>query len=266
MNKSTFNILVALQLIRRDLLVIIKNRLFDDLIDTTLVTFLFNFIFGYLSPLMGIDKNLIAATFLGSFTGSIVFICFSRALNDLADLEMNKFIDYRRTLPFSSRWFLTTQVISYALHCLITTLPVLIIGILLLKNRLDFSHANWALFSILYINVIMLIASFFSCLVFTSSFAWFKFNVWQRILSPLLLLGCSFFSWKKAYLFSPIFAQSLLINPMTYCIEGLRSGLFGSILFLPVSLCFPVVALVCGILFGTLLTLILKNLDWVKES
>lgn len=257
------NFLVATQLIARDVRIIVTSRLFDDLISISITMFFFNFVFGSLGPLIGIDKNLVAATFLGTIVGSILFVGFARAIIDLADLEFSKFIDYRRILPISDRWYLGAHVASYVIHCLLTTLPILIIGKLLLGSRLDISHANWFLFFLIYFGVMILISAFFSCLVFTVSLEWFKFNIWQRVLTPMHLLGCLFYPWSKAYAFSPLFAQFLLLNPMTYCVEGMRLSLLGGAHFLSAWLCITVILSLVLLAMKILLTNILSRLDWV---
>lgn len=264
MNSLKQNVLVAYQLIARDMRVIILKRLWDDLINTGITVFFFNFVFGSLGPLVGIDTKLVASTFLGTVIGSILFVGFSRAINDLADREFSYFIDYRRILPIGNRWFLGAQVASYALHCLCATLPILIMGKIMLGARLDLSAANWFAFIGVYCGVMLLLSAFFSSLVYAVSFEWFKFNIWQRVLSPLHLLGCLFYPWSKAYAFSPLFASALLFNPMTYCVEGLRASILGGGHFISVWICFTVIWFFSSLCIGLLLTILLQRLDWVR--
>lgn len=258
--------LVAYQLIARDMRVVVLRRLPDDLINTGITVFFFNFVFGSLGPMVGIDPKLVASTFLGTVIGSMFFVGFSRAITDLADRKFFYFIDYRRTLPLTNRWFLSAQVTSYALHFLCATLPILVFGKLMLGARLNLADARWLAFIGIYSGVMLLIATFFSCLVYAVSFEWFKSNIWQRVLTPTHLLGCLFYPWSKAYAFSPLFASVLLCNPMTYCVEGLRSSLLGGGHFIPAWVCLMVVWFFSCVAIWLLLTILLRRLDWVRGS
>jgi hypothetical protein len=256
------NARVAYQLLSRDM-VVIKKRLPDDLVNVAILVSFFSIVFGVLGPLMGLPVKFIADTFIGNIVGAAVFIGFVRASNDLSDLTYNKFFDYRRILPISGGWLMFVHIISYVIHMMLVIMPILLAGKLILGSRLDFSHAHWGLYAIMHPLVLWLIASFFVCIVFTASFYWFRFNIWQRILTPLNQFGCVFYSWKKAFLFSPKIAFGLLFNPLTYCNEGLRATLLGTQNYLNPVQCIAVVFLtICGLNL-LLVTVVRKKLDWV---
>ncbi|MEX0940476.1 MAG: hypothetical protein WDZ41_03890 [Candidatus Babeliales bacterium] len=256
------NIQVFGMLLWRDLY-ILKKRFKDDLINAGVMVFFFNLIFGLFGPLIGLTKDLVADTFMGTIVGTFLFIGFSRALDDLSDIKFNHFIDYRRTLPISLPWFFGEYIAIYVIHCMCITIPIFLLGKLILGVRLDFSHIQWLPFIIMYLFSMITVSLFFICLIFSVSFEWFKFNIWQRILTPLHQFGCLLYSWKRAYLFSPKIAMVLLLNPLTHCNEGLRTAMRGVSEYLSVYVSITFLSIFIGIEIFMLLTVVRKKLDWV---
>lgn len=252
---------VARALLWRDI-TILKMRLKDDIIDAAINIGFYAFLFGFLGVAMGLQKSLVAITFLGTIISTCNFIGFSRAITDLVDRSFTGFLDYRRILPLSAHWLFFVYLLSYCIHMFCVTMPLLIVGYIALGFRVSMDiQWQWAL--LLYPLIIFAIALFFVCIVFSVSFDWFKFNIWDRILTPIQLLGCQFYAWQEAYFFSPRIALFILLNPYTYYNEGLRSAVIGNPLYIASWICLLVVIGVIGGLWLLLTTRIYKKLDWI---
>jgi ABC-type polysaccharide/polyol phosphate export permease len=85
--------------------------------------------------------------------------------------------------------------------------------------------------------------------------------VWARRLSPLFLLGCAYFSWKQLAGFNYSIALLVLLNPLTYVHEGLRTAFLGGSEFLPLYFCMPAVIIFCAVLILLLARAVKHRLD-----
>jgi ABC-type polysaccharide/polyol phosphate export permease len=77
----------------------------------------------------------------------------------------------------------------------------------------------------------------------------------------MFLLGCTFFSWKQAYGFSPLFAKLFLLSPVTYTHEGMRAAMLGQNNYLPLWLCVTVILCWSAVLIFLLQRAIKQRLD-----
>lgn len=253
---------VAKALLWRDLIVL-GHRLKDDIINVSCMILFFNIIFGFFGPLIGFQPSYVAETFLGTIIGTFLFLGFIRTMDDMFDVKYHKFINYRRILPLSTNCLLFVYFLSYVMHFFAVTAPLLLIGKIILNNALDLSAINWPWFLTLYFLSMFVIALFFFCFVFTVDLDWFRYNIWQRVLTPMHQLGCLFYAWKKAFVFSPKIAYILLLNPLTYCNEGLRAAFLNSQEYIAPLWCFLVLLFFFIVELIFLFFGIRKRLGWV---
>ena len=239
---STEYLRIFWMLLRRDLKVL-KKRIGSMLIDGTILVITLVVIFGSLFPLLGMSQSLIAPIYLGNVVAFTLFFGYSYGLKIVFDLHYNRFIDYQLTLPLPKRWLFAKIISYFIIEALLTTIPLMTLGIMLLGKKFTLVLPNWPLFALMYFSMLLFFSSFFVAISFWYNFFWFMENLWPRRLTLLFFLSTIFTPWHSIYHFSPTTAWVTLLNPLSYITEGLRATLLGSDLYLRPSICFPAIAL-----------------------
>lgn len=215
-----------LALTRRNLKIIFK-QLSKPLIDGGIFAVLNMLLFVYLFPVIGMSNDLIGPVFLGSFVSIFFSLGFSMALRIVFDLKYERFIDYQLTLPISLFWLFSSYVIAFFFELFMSTAPILILSLIVLQTKTHFMQMNWPLFIFIYILILFFFSILFLAFGILYEYTWFLDNVWPRRLAPLIGLGCVYVPWMKVYHLSTTIGAALLLNPITYVSEGLRSSLLG---------------------------------------
>ncbi len=237
MNSFTQNISIFCALITRDLKVI-RQRLHNLIIDGLILVCVAVLVFGYLLPLLGMPTALIAPIFLGnSLSFFLASLGYNFATRMVYDLKFNRFIEYFLTLPLPKRWLFAYFISSFIIETTIITLPLITLGFILLGNNFGPINGNFITFLAIYFLVLLFWALFFLGSSFTYSYQWFKNNIWARRIMPLFIFSPAFFTFKKVAAIIPTFAQCMLLNPLTYTVEGLRVALLGGGDYLPLTTC-----------------------------
>ena len=204
------------------------SGLIDDWINSLLILAMAYINFVFFGSRFNIDQTFA----IQSVIGIIVTICmsleFGRTYIDLVERYETGVLNYRKTLMLSTRWLLSTFVMSHAINLLVVSLiPVVCVwflsasyAVLTLKSIVQFCSV--------WIGGILFLSTFFVNMLCMMPFDWFRINIWQRLLTPLNLTGCVLFPWSRLYDFSPLLGRIALCNPMTYFCEGLRMSLHGS--------------------------------------
>lgn len=254
------NATVFKALVYRDC-IMIKKRLRGSLIDSLVQLFIAVVLMGGLLPTMGIPATMIAPLYLGSQVAQIFFLGMSFGLRNLFDLRYARLIDYRLTLPIDKSWLFASYIVYFMLEALIITLPLMTIGIMLLGERFIMIAPNYIASALLYCMSLVFLGTFFLALSFYYDYDWFLQNIWPRRLT--FLFGCSpvFFTWFNAKQFAPNLASIMLLSPMTYIAEGLRSGLIGTNDFISIYVCIPMTACFIAAASWFLTKSIIKRLD-----
>jgi len=252
------NARITLQLVKRDAKAL-KERLPSIVLDNIVLLSANVFLFGYLMPAIGMAQQLIASLFIGTILLSFFQVGFSCAVGLVEDLKFHRFIDYQRGLPLSMGWLLFKYVVEFTMNITVISLPTLLLGKAFLGKKFMVVSTNWPAFFLVYFLGTLLISSLFLYLSFAHEYHWFWSSVWSRRLDPLLLLGSIFVIWKKVYAFSPFWGTVLLMNPITYITEGMRTTLIGGDLFLPLWSC------IGGISIGLIMTLFLLHRTYKKQ-
>ncbi len=224
-------------LVLRDFIVI-KKRYKGALIDAGIPLIVEVLIFGFLFPLMGVPLAFVGPLYLGAQTMSIFFIVGAFGFRNVFDIQYTRFIDYRLTLPLPKRWLFASYITYFMMEAFIVSIPLMTIGIMLLGTKFQFIHPEWFSFFIIYLMTLCLYGLLFLGLSFYYEFDWYLQNIWPRRLSILLALSPLFYPWHAVYNFSPTIAYIMLLNPLTYVAEGLRTTLIGGPYFLSTATCF----------------------------
>jgi ABC-type polysaccharide/polyol phosphate export permease len=250
------NFLVFKALLKRDIKLIVSNFT-SILIDSVILSSCYILLFGFLLPAFGMEKTFSLPLFLGSAIITIISISFTRTVNIKSDIEFKKFIDYHLSLPISKNWLIFEYITAFVIDLFFSSIPSLIIGILILN---DFEILNLLNFIPIYIISLLFFATFFLFLAFSTNWLWFISNTWERMLVPMIHLGCILYIWVNLMKFSNFFGQLVLINPVTYIAEGYRSAFFKTG-YIPVSFCSMILLLFCIIMFFLLRRSFNKFLD-----
>lgn len=256
------NLRIFCSLLHRDMKVL-RGRLVSLFFDNVVLLLTNVAMFGYLLPVMGMSKNLIAPLFIGFIVWSFFELGFSLSIQIVHDIKFNKFIDYHLSLPLSTHWLLAEYIAYFAIKASVVTLPVLSLGILLLGNKFIIVQTNWIAFGLMYLLSIIFFATLFLFYSFAYEYNWFRINLWARRLEPLALFGSIFLVWKQLYAFSKYLGILFLCNPVTYVAEGIRATLIGGNDFLPIWICMLVISIWIVINWLLLVPAMRKKLDHI---
>lgn len=253
-------------LLLRDLFVL-RTKLFDLFINSTIVLGVEMIIWLYLYPAFGVDYRVSLPLFFGFPLLSLLFnlgfgfsmkYTFGAAYQGYGDLE------YHLTLPLPSICVFTAYVLSFWIESFLVTVPLIAGALLFLHSIGGVYNGSLALFFFFYAIVVFLIGFIFLAASFHYPFAWFKANMWPRRIGPLIVVGATFYPWYKVYEYSPKLAYVMLANPVTYICEGLRAALFGSNgSSLPVAGCLLIVITVLCLSFVWMKQSVKKRLDLI---
>ena len=263
MQKNSFKIFFYL--IYRDLL-ILKKDFWDTFIDMLVWPTIASIIFGYIMPqISNVGPNYGGFVLLGAIITIATVSALDSATQIISDLDNNRLIDYFLTLPISPSLFFVKLATSITLKSLILTLPIFPLGKLLLLKRFSLLHLSFIKFCMMYLCITFFIGFFALWIV-----SWVKhqdaiIHVWLRLYNPMMWFGGILFSWKQIFETIPLISYLMLLNPVTYAIEGLRASVLGQENFLNYWICL-VVLLVYTIFIATISVRRLhKRLDCINE-
>ena len=247
-------------LVARDFIVI-KKRYAKVIIDSMVQLILTVFLFGSFFPLFGVPPHFIAPLFIGSQAINMFFFGMNFGLRNLFDLQHNRFIDYRLTLPLPKRWLFASYITYFICETFALYAPLFTIGILLLGPKFRIVHTSPLFFILISLITLCFYGIFFLALSFHYEYDWFMQNVWPRRLSILFVFSPLSFLWKSAYSFSPKLAVLMLLSPLTYAIEGLRGAIIGTKQFLSPLVCISMLCFFLGLAILFLAQAIKRRLD-----
>lgn len=228
---------VILVMLRREC-IILKNNARDPIINAILRVLSVYVGMGMLGYLMGFEFSISADV----VTGAMVSVNLNRGFNisiaDSHDRKFTRFIDYKRLLPVSTRGLLLSFIFRYMLYIAMSAIPLILTARLVLGGeQIQFSAINPFAFIGVFLLSLLFLSIAFVTIIFMASFDWIRFNLWQRILTPSIALGCNLYSWHKVYAFNPMIGRIFLISPVVYMTEGLRTTLLASGTFIPAGYC-----------------------------
>ena len=248
---------VFIALTRRDLRAFAKG-IWGRMLDNIILFSTSVLLFAYFMPLLGLASNFALMIFASCFVIFSFFDCIGFAGLIVMDIEGDRTIVHSIGAPMPSSFTLAQIAISWALRMGLITLFGVIVGKLLLWDRLDLTHISWGKFTLAYLSI-YLMWGFFS--LWLASLVRKLSNIgtiYVRVANPLFMFGAYMFPWTTAYKVAPWIGYALLINPMVYANEAMRSSVVGPEGFLPFTI--SIVALWCFTVFFALTSIqILKR-------
>lgn len=240
---------------------LIASHIKGRLIDGCIIVFLQTLAIGQFLPLLGMPVSMVAPLYIGTITQVIFSTSFAVAFRHVYDIEKVRFFRYQMSLPLPKTLLFTEYIFTFMLEIFSILIPVFCLGTLLLGTSFPLDQMRILPSIGMFILMVFFYALIFIYLAYSSNYFWFLDNVWVRRLGPMFLLGCTFFTWKQAYAFSPFFAKLFLLSPVTYAHEGMRAAMLGQSNYLPLWICVTVILSCCALLIFLLQRAIKRRLD-----
>jgi hypothetical protein len=253
---------IMMLLLERELFVMLKSwraTLFSAAMFSVLLACAARFFL----PLMGMSEVFVIPLFLGSFIVSCLSIGYSCCLEIAYDLRAPQLIRYYSMLPAHFGFIIAAQVLAIMMRIIVLAIPVLMGGLCIINQWHMLNISGGAVLAIISFAALFN-ALFFLILAYSCTIQILLGNVWPRFLSPLFAFGCALYPWRTVASHSPIFSLFLLCNPMTYCVEGLRSACLGGEHFISVPHCLGFLMGVVSILSGVLWAVSIRAVNPVR--
>jgi len=235
----------CMRLIWRDMAVFLPgfaNRLFNGALWAGITTIVFQYIgFGDASVYLGVFMACANAVSWGFFE------VMENVARLISDLQGERSITYALTLPLP-QWMVFFRIaISNALQAMMIGVFILPLSKLLLWNAFSLEQLSVCKFALIF-TLAHLFYGFFS-LWLASMVENLEAigDIWMRVVFPLWFLGGYQFTWGTFAQKSPFLAHINLINPLVYCMEGVRAAVMGQEGYLPFWWC------CAGLVFFTVL-------------
>lgn len=218
---------------------------------------------GYFMPQMGMPITQSLPLFIGSFVITCLSIGYSFAIEAAYDLRSPKVAFYYYALPVSFGTMLASLVSVLMLRMLIVVLPVFFLGFTIV--------GQWHLFSISWFGAVAMVllgVQFFALLLLTlahsCSLESLLGNIWPRFFSPLIAFGCAMYPLQVAIEKAWWLSRIMLLNPLTYCSDGLRSALLGGSHYVSFSFCIAMLLVYNGLLWCALRYVVIRAINPVR--
>ncbi len=244
-------------------LIIFKQVFFGKFVDLTIWVVLTVIVTGYVMPLFGLANDFGTFQFAGILASIGLFELYSNIVDMVTDLEGDRIINYRLTLPIPSWLAITSKATYYFIIYFILAVSMLPVGKLSLWYQFDLTQVNYFKLLLIFISA----SGFYACFVlWVSSYIenMTKLgNVWSRYIFPMWFLGGFQFSWIKLYQALPSLGLINLFNPMIYITEAMRTAILGQQGYLNFWLCMLAITLFSGVCFALGMQALKKRLDFV---
>lgn len=195
------------------------------------------FVFGHLMPCLGLRTDYYLFFVASSICLWGLFDVIENVNAIATDLESDSFIIYCLSLPLSSTMLLLQMVLSSAIRSTIQALMILTFFKMILFNSWCWDSICWPKFALMLITINIFYGCFMILLASGAQKAKIT-NVRRRFIVPLWLIGCYQFPWINLKKVLPVVAYIDLLNPVVYCMEGMRSVLLGQEGYLEYWYCF----------------------------
>ncbi|MBZ5496450.1 MAG: ABC transporter permease [Acidobacteriia bacterium] len=229
MNPKTF-----LAMLARDAHVARRNFV-TILVQTLLQPMFFVFIFGRVMTTSGLMSGQYKVLLLpGIIAISMVMSgIMAVAMPLVAEFQFSREIEDRLLAPMEIEWLAVEKVLAGMIQALAAGLVVLPAAWLVM-GRVAVSVDHLLLFTVIALLVSCLAAAVgltLGCSVGQTQIG----LMFSMVLAPMIFFGCTYYPWRTLDAF-PVLQWAVLVNPVVYASEGLRSALVPQYPHLSVSL------------------------------
>jgi len=151
----------------------------------------------------------------------------------IAEFQWTREIEDRLLAPIDISWIAIEKVVAGMLQAIVAGLVVLPLGWLVLGSGVDVSIHK----PLEFIAMILLVSLFSASgglLLGCSMNQQHVGLMFSMVITPMIFFGCTYYPWSALQKF-PVLQKAVLINPVVYSSEGLRSSLVPQFPHLPVA-------------------------------
>jgi len=229
MNFKTF-----LALLGRDARVARRNFI-PLLLQTLLQPMLLVFIFGRVMTTSGYMPLQYKSLLLPGIMALSMFLSGIQAVAMplISEFQFSKEIEDRLLAPIEIEWVAVEKIFSGAIQGLVTGLVVLPAAWLVMGKGVDLRLPHPVLFAALCLLIAFLASAVgltLGCSIGQTQIG----LMFSLVLAPMIFFGCTYYPWSALAKF-PILQKAVLINPVVYASEGLRTALVPQFPHLPVA-------------------------------
>lgn len=239
-----------------------KSTFIDELINMIIWVSGTILVMGYLMQSFGLKADFGIFMFGGIVAVLGIFELWPMIANLLVDIEGDNLFGYHASLACSLHTVFLAYIFAQTFYTVLLSLLILPLGKVLLWNQLVITNISW----VPLLGVIIVANLLFATLaLWTASIVGSMEkigNVWMRVIWPMWFFGGFQFSYESTKGVWPMFSYIMLINPVTYATEGVRSALVGGN-FLNSWLCIGVLLLFGFVMFFDSIRRFRNRLDLV---
>ena len=219
MNLKTF-----LALLGRDARVARRNFI-PLLLQTLLQPMLLVFIFGRVMTTSGYMPLQYKSLLLPGIMALSMFLSGIQAVAVplISEFQFSKEIEDRLLAPIEIEWVAVEKIFSGMIQALVTGLVVLPSAWLVMGRGVDLRLPHPVLFAVLCLLIAFLASAVgltLGCSIGQTQIG----LMFSLVLAPMIFFGCTYYPWSALARF-PILQKAVLVNPVVYASEGLRSAL-----------------------------------------
>jgi ABC-2 type transport system permease protein len=219
MNFKTF-----LALLSRDSRVARRNFI-PLLLQTLLQPMLLVFIFGRVMTTSGYMPIQYKSLLLPGIMALSMFLSGIQAVAMplIAEFQFTREIEDRLLAPIEMEWVAVEKIVAGMIQALATGLVVLPFAWLTMGRGVEISLPHPVLFAVLCL-LISIVSSAVGLTLGCSIGQTHIGLMFSLVLAPMIFFGCTYYPWSALAKF-PILQKAVLVNPIVYASEGLRSAL-----------------------------------------
>ncbi|MFC1841820.1 hypothetical protein ACFLYA_01995 [Candidatus Dependentiae bacterium] len=181
----------------------------------------------FILPSLGMTEKFGEFIVVSSIISGAYWGIWDSSYKILSDLEGEKEIDYKLSLPIPSWMVMFQYAIKHTIERLLPSLIVLPVFKLILGSRMDLSNFSFFKFAFIFITISLFTGFFFLLIASFVESSHKVDNVGIRLLFPLWFFGAGQYSWSVMHGVNSKIGCLILANPLVYAMEGIHAAVLG---------------------------------------